>query len=177
MLDSFNLLVSTSRGNERNACREVWYLLNELGDKNPKVEITPAVGLVVAQTSIEPIEATWKIRSVLKEKPWELRYVLKIAPIERIVPADLSEIAKLSEELSEKIKVGESYRVTVRKRHSVLSSKDIVEAAASRIDRHVDLDNPDRILLIEIISNLAGISVITPNDTLAVEKEKRVLRH
>jgi tRNA acetyltransferase TAN1 len=176
MLDRFNLLVSTSRGNERNACREIWYLLNELGDKSPEVDITPAIGLVVAQTSIEPLEAASKIRSILRERPWELRYVLKITPVERIVQADLAEIASLSHELSQKIRADESYRVTVRKRHSELSSKDIIEAVASKIDRRVDLENPDKILLVEIISHLAGLSVITPQDTLAVEKEKRTLR-
>lgn len=176
MLERFNLLISTSRGNERNACQEAWYLLNELGDKNPGVDITPAVGLAVAYTSIEPLEATSKLRGVFENKPWELRYILKITPIERVVKADLTEIAKLAHELARKIGADESYRVTVRKRHSKLRTKDIVDAAAAEIDRRVDLEGPDKILLIEVISEVAGLSVISPDDVLAVEKEKRTLR-
>jgi len=176
MLERFNLLISTSRGNERNACQEAWYLLNELGDKKPDVDITPAVGLVVAYTSIEPLEATSKLRDILENKPWELRYILKITPIERVVRADLAEIAKLAGELGGRIGADESYRVTVRKRHSRLRTKDIVEAAAAEIDRRVDLEHPDKILLIEVISDAAGLSVISPDDTLAVEKERRMLR-
>ena len=177
MLERFNLLISTSRGNEQNACQEAWYLLNELGDKNPDVDVTPAVGLVMAYTSIEPLEATSKLRDVLKNKPWELRYILKITPIEQVVRADLAEIAKFSHELAGKIGADESYRVTVRKRHSKLRTKDVVDAAAAEIDRKVDLENQDKILLIEVISDVAGLSVLSPNGTLAVEKERRTLRH
>ena len=176
MLDNFNLLISTSRGNERNACREVWYLLREIGDKDPEVNVTPAIGLIVARTSFEPLAATSCLRNILNEKPWELRYVLKITPIERITKANLSDIAIHSQQLANKIGFNETYRVTVRKRHSELRSKEIVEAVASKIDRRVNLENPDKILLVEVISDFAGLSVITPNDTLAVEKEKRALR-
>ena len=176
MLERFNLIVSTSRGNERNAIREIWYLLNELGDKTPEVDVTPAIGLVVAQTSLEPLEATSKLRNILREKPWEIRYILKITPIERVVPANLLEIARISQELAEKIRKNESYRVTVRKRHSDLRSKDIIEAVASKINRHVDLENPEKVILVEVISNAVGISVLTSNHVLAVGKEKLSLK-
>jgi len=173
MLDRFNLLISTSRGNEKNACREIWYLLNELGDKDPEVDVTPAIGLIVASTSLDSLEATSKLRGIVQEKPWEFRYILKITPIERVVPADLLEISRVSQELADRIRIGETYRVTVRKRHSQLRTKDIVDASASKIDRRVDLDHPDKILLVEVISEVAGLSVVSPDGVLAVGKEKR----
>jgi tRNA acetyltransferase TAN1 len=176
MLDRFNLLISTSRGNERNACREIWYLLNELGDRNPESDVTPAIGLIAAWTSHNPLETTSRLRLLLKEKPWEVRYIQKIVPIERLVPAELTEITRLSRELADRIGKSESYRITVRKRHSVLRSKDIIEAVASNIDRRVDLENPTKILLVEVISNVAGLSLITSESILAVQKERVRLR-
>jgi tRNA acetyltransferase TAN1 len=176
MLERFNLLISTSRGNERKACREAWYLLNELGDSNPEVDVTPAVGLVVAYTSLDPLEATSRLRDIFYSRPWEFRYILKVTPIESVVRAGLPEIARLAQELSRRIGGDESYRVTVRKRHSDLRSSAIVEAAACNIDRRVDLESPDKILLVEVISDLAGLSLLPPDATFAVEKERRRLR-
>ena len=172
MLQKFNLLVSTSRGNERRTCREMWYLLNELGDKNPQVDITPTVGLIVAYTSIKPLKVIAGIREILRNKPWEIRYTLRITPIDKTVQAEINEIKKNAFKLAIKIKPDESYRITVRKRHSDLRSKDIIEAVASGISRKVDLKNPSKILLIDILSSVAGISLIKPDSYMSIEKEK-----
>jgi tRNA acetyltransferase TAN1 len=175
MLKDFNLLISTSRGNERNACSEVWYLLGELGDKDAKVDITPVIGLIVAKTSLNPLEVINKLKVILKERPWEFRYILKVVPIEIVIPAKLDELMKISLSLIERIGKDEKFRITVEKRHTSLSSMDVIKAIADGIDRKVDLKNPDKIILVEIIGNLAGISVIKPTDVLSVEKEKRTL--
>ncbi|MEM2896830.1 MAG: THUMP domain-containing protein [Candidatus Bathyarchaeia archaeon] len=173
MFKDFNLLISTSRGNERNACSETWYLLGELGDKDAKVDITPVIGLIVARTSLNPLEVIDKLKSVLKERPWEFRYILKVVPIEIVIPAKLEELKEMSSSLVERIGKDEKFRVTIEKRHSSISSMDAIKAIAEDIDREVDLKNPDKIVLVEIIGNLAGVSVIKPTDIFSVEKEKR----
>jgi len=61
----------------------------------------------------------------------------------------------------------------VRKRHTTLSTKEIVETVARNIDRKVDLENPDKIVLIEILGELTGVSVIAPSDVLSMERAKR----
>ena len=66
----------------------------------------------------------------------------------------------------------ETFRVTVEKRFTALHSKDIIEAAAGDIKRRADLENPDKILLIEVIGALTGLSLLKPIDILAVVKEK-----
>jgi len=172
MLQKFNLLISTSRGNERRTCKEIWYLLNELGDKNPEVDVTPAVGLIVAYTSINPFKAISGFREILGDRPWEIRYALRITPIEKTVQANIIEIKRITRKLAAKIGSDESYRVTVRKRHSDLRSKEIIEAVASEIPRKVDLKNPSKILLVDILSCIAGVSLIKPDSHLSIEKEK-----
>ena len=62
--------------------------------------------------------------------------------------------------------------MTVEKRHTELSTKEIIEAAAKHIDREVNLKNPDRIVLIEVMGGATGISVIKPDDILSIVKEK-----
>jgi len=51
MLRDFNLLATTLRGNERDACSELWYLLGEIGDSAPNVEKTGVSGLIAAKTA------------------------------------------------------------------------------------------------------------------------------
>ncbi len=172
MLRDFNLLVTTTRGNEDNACSEIWYLLKEIGDEKAEVDKTGVSGLIAAKTSIDPFEVIAKFREILKERPYEFRYSLRIIPIERVVKTRLEEIAKVAEELAPRIGENETFRITVEKRFTEISTKDVIEAAASKIERKVNLEKPDKILLIEIVGGLTGISLIKPEDIISVSKEK-----
>jgi len=172
MLKDFNLLVTTARGNEDEACSEIWYLLGEIGDKAPSVDKTGVSGLIAVKTAFDPFEVIEKFREILKERPYEFRYTLRVIPIERILRTDINEIRRVATEMSEKIKADESFRITVEKRFTDLSTRDVIEAAAANIERKVDLSSPDKILLIEIVGGVTGMSVIKPDDILSISKEK-----
>ena len=172
MLKEFNLLISTRRGEEKDACSEVWYLLREIGDSEASVDTTPVRGLIVAKTNLNPFEAIEKLRKLLAERPEEFRYTLKVTPIQKVVKTSLDEIKEASKELSTQIGLDEKFRVSVEKRHSEIDRMEVVKAAAEEVNRKVDLKNPDKILLIEILGNLTGISVVKEKDVLSVVKEK-----
>jgi len=173
MISDFNLVATTSRGNERPMCNELFYLLkDELDDAQAETSKTKIRGLIVAKTTLDPYAAIEKLRAILKERPYEFRYALRILPIERVVPTDLEEIKRVTQEFVGRIGELETFRVTVEKRFTTLHSKDIVEAAASHIDRKADLENPDRILLIEVLGASTGVSLLKPSDVLSVMKEK-----
>jgi len=173
LLNDFNLVVSTSRGNERNTCSEMWYVLGEVGDRGSTVEPTPAIGLVVAKTKLEPIKAVHDLRALLKERPWEFKYTLKLVPIQSVSEAKLDTIQTAAIAMAEKIGSKESFRITVEKRHTGLSSKTIIDTIAKKIDRKVNLENPDKIIMIDVIGELAGLALIKTDDVLSVEREKR----
>ncbi|MEM3578732.1 MAG: THUMP domain-containing protein [Candidatus Bathyarchaeia archaeon] len=172
MIRDFNLLATTSRGNEDEACSELWYLLSEIGDSAPIVDKTGVAGLIAAKTAFNPFEVVEKFRQILHERPYEFRYTLRIIPIEKVIRTDLGAIQRAATELSAKIASNESFRITVEKRFTETSTKDIIEAAAANIERRVDLNNPDKILLIEVIGGLTGLAVIKSTDILSVVKEK-----
>jgi tRNA acetyltransferase TAN1 len=154
-------------------CNELLYLLKEeLGDAQAETSKTKIRGLIVAKTALDPRAAIEKLRAILKQRPYEFRYALRILPIERVVQTDLEEIKRVTHELADGIGEQETFRVTVEKRFTTLHSKDIVEAAASVIKRKADLENPDRILLIEVLGALTGVSLLKPSDILSVMKEK-----
>lgn len=172
VLRDFNLLVTTSRGNEEDACSELWYLLGEIGDSAPSVDKTGVAGLIAAKTAFNSFEVIEKFRKILRERPYEFRYTLRIIPVEKIVRTDLGEIQRTATELASKIARNETFRVTVEKRFTETSTRDIIEAAAANIERVVNLNKPDKILLIEVIGGLTGVSVIKPDDILSVMREK-----
>jgi tRNA acetyltransferase TAN1 len=172
VLSDFNLLATTMRGSERQMCYELAYLLKEIGDSAPEVNKTGIRGVIVGKTALNPVEAIEKFRSILKERPYEFRYALRIIPIEKVVNTDLNEIKRVAAELAAKIGENETFRVTVEKRFTSIHSRDFIEAAATDVQRKADMENPDKILLIEVIGRLTGVSLIKPSDVLAVVKEK-----
>ena len=174
MLDDFNLLVSSARGNEREANSELVYLIGELGDRSAETSYTPVSGLTVAKTSLDPLKVIQNLRSILKEKPWEFRYVLKVKPVQKVIPCEIEAIGNAVSERSRAIRDGETFRVSIEKRRSDVSSKEVIDAIAAKIPRKVDLRDPGKIVLVEIIGRVAGIAVIRPNGILGIEREKRV---
>ena len=173
-LEEFNLLVSAPRGKEHDACSELWFLLGEIGDERAEVDVTPVKGLICAKTALDPFEVVRRFRQLLAERPDEFRLIQRVIPIERVVRTDIEAIARVAQELAlAKISPAEKFRITVEKRHSQLGTMDIIRAAAEGIDRPVDLKNPDKIVLIEVVGGLTGISVIRPGDILSVAKEKK----
>lgn len=172
MIRDFNILATTSRGTEWQACSELHSLLEEIGDATSEVDRTGVSGLIAAKTTLDPFQVVGKFRSILAERPYMFRYTLRVIPVEKVVKTDLVEIELAATELGARINEKETFRITVEKRFSATPSQSIIEAAASNIKRKVDLEKPDRILLIEVIGGLTGVSIIKPDNILSVLKEK-----
>ncbi len=172
MLSDFNLLATTMRGNERQMRYELMYLLKEAGDPAPETGKTGIRGVIVGKTALNPVEAIEKFRSILQERPYEFRYALRILPIEKVVRTDLDEVKRVAMELAARLSENETFRVTIEKRFTSIHSRDFIEAAATGIQNKADLENPDKILLIEVLGGLTGMSLIKPSCILSVLKEK-----
>ena len=154
-------------------CSELLYLLKDkLQDPEAVADKTGIRGLVVAKSSLDCYDIIKKFRNILREHPYEFRYALRIIPIERVVSTDIVRIKEVALELATNISKIETFRVTVEKRFTSLHSYEIIEEVATEIDRKVNLKKPDKILLIEILGALTGISLIGPDDIIAVTKEK-----
>jgi tRNA acetyltransferase TAN1 len=173
ILDDFNLLVTTAKGSEEDACSEIWFLIGEMGDREVKVDKTGIRGLIAAKTVLNPLDVIGRLRDVLNERPYEFRYTLRVIPIEKVVHTDLNEIQQAVMELASRITENETFRITIEKRFTTIQTVDIIEVAAVNIQRKVNLTKPDRIVLIEVVGGSTGISVIKPEDILSVAKERK----
>ena len=168
-----NLIVTCARHLEPETEEELRGFLDEFGDSDPKVTITSMSGILTAETKLEPVEVVRKIKEMLLDEPWSVRYSLRIIPIQRVVETKIEEIEKVVEELADNISKDEKYRISIEKRNSDMSSQDIITKIASKIKSQVSLEFPDKVVLIEILGNKTGISVLKKSDILSTEKTKR----
>jgi tRNA acetyltransferase TAN1 len=113
------------------------------------------------------------ITEFVRSEPFKVRFILRIIPVNRVVDTKKEDIVKAVKELSEAIGPGETFRITIEARDSPYSDKDLIDALADAVDRKVSLDSPDKVVLLEIFGEYAGVSVISPHDIVSIQKLKR----
>lgn len=111
-----------------------------------------------------------KLRAIAIEDPKSFRFILKIAPIEKVVPSNINEIAKWVKKKKDAILENQTFRITVEKRMTNLNRDELIKIIAELIDRKVDLKNPDKILMIQILGENTGLSIINPEDIISIPK-------
>ncbi|MCH9658621.1 THUMP domain-containing protein [archaeon] len=168
-----NLIVTCARHFEPEAVEELADILEEFGDSEIKISITNMSGILTAETKIDPVEVTRKVREMLLDEPWSVRYCLKIIPIQRVVETKIESIEKSVEDLRKQILHNETYKISIKKRNSDISSQEIITKIANEIKNKVSLDFPDKVILIEVLGNLTGISILKKSDVFSTEKTKR----
>jgi len=175
-MKGYNLLATAERRRLGRACSQLWLNLREVGDANPSVSRTRYRGLLRAKTSLDPEEAVNLLRSHMASSPSKYDLLFRVLPVLSWVPSDLDLIAEEAEKQSARMSLGETYRVTVEKRGTGLRSRELVEAVAGRIDNPVKLVEPDWVVLVEVVGNWTGVSVVKPLATLNIQKEAYALR-
>jgi tRNA(Ser,Leu) C12 N-acetylase TAN1 len=168
------MLVSTAKGNRRHVHYELLHVLKMVGEELPIIEATTIDGLFTIKTCQNAFNVIRKLRKLLIDEPWYFRLTLKFRPIEVITRTDLNELVKASRIFLSRIKNNETFMIKVEKRLTDLKRKEVIEAVASIIERKVDLVNPDKILLIEILREWSGLALIVREDILSIVKEKRL---
>ena len=168
-----NLIITCPRHFEPETEDELISILEEFGDSDAKITITSMSGILTAETKLDPIETVGKIKEMLLDEPWSVRYCKRIIPIQKVIESKIEEIEKSVGELSNQILEEETYRISIEKRNSELSSKEIITKIANKIKNKVSLEFPDKVLLIEILGNKTGVSILKKSDILSTEKTKR----
>ena len=168
-----NLIVTCARHLEGETEDEIIDILDELGDSEVKISVSSMSGIITVQTKLDPIEVVRKMREMLLDEPWSIRYCLRVIPVQKVVKTNIDEIEKIICEMSNQIEEKETYRILIEKRNSDISSKEIITKIANRIKNKVSLDSPDKVILIEILGIITGISILKKSDILSLEKTKR----
>ena len=168
-----NLIITCARHLEPETEEELCDILEELGDSDVKISITEMSGILTAETKLDPIKVVRKIKEMVLDEPWSVRYCLRIIPIQKVIETKIEEIEKTVYDMNEQIVEGETYRISIEKRNSNLSSQEIITKIADKIKNKVSLEFPNKVVLIEILGNKTGISILKKSDVLSIEKTKR----
>ena len=170
-----NLIVTCARHLEPETEEELIKILGMLGDPEPNITITSMSGILTVKTKLDPIMVVTKIQELILDEPWSIRYCLRIIPIHKVSETIIEEIEDKISELREMISKGDTYRISIEKRNSSISSQELITKIANKIENKVSLENPDKIIQIEILGAKTGISILKKSDILSVEKTKRSL--
>ena len=168
-----DLIITCARHLEPETEEELMNILEEFGDSDAKISITKMSGILTAETELDPIEVVRKIKEMILDEPWSIRYCLRVIPVQKVVETNIEEIEKMISSIKNQIEEKESYRILIEKRNSEISSKEIITKIANGIKNKVSLDHPDKIILIEILGIVTGISILKNSDILSIEKTKR----
>ena len=168
-----NLIITCARHLEGDAEEEIIDILDELGDSDVKISVSSMSGIITVKTKLDPIEVVRKMKEMVLDEPWSIRYCLRVIPIQKVVETTIEEIEKIISSMSNQIEEKESYRILIEKRNSDISSKEIITKIANGIKNKVSLDFPDKIILIEVLGIVTGISILKKSHILSLEKTKR----
>lgn len=174
-MDSFNFLVTTIRGFEDRAASELREVLRAQLKTAAEVKKAEPGGVLMMSIDIPSKQLLEKVQETIKMQPWLLGQVQRIIPIHKTVKTEIGEIVQAVEELARSIRKKETFRITVERRHTDLPTHEIIKKSAARIDRRVDLNDPNWVVLIEILGKLTGVSVLRPDDVLSTTKYRRGL--
>jgi tRNA acetyltransferase TAN1 len=165
-------VVTSAKGLEAKASAEFKEIALLSGIRKVVIDRSAYDGII--EVDVEDPKALLSfLTDFVRSEPFRVRYILRVIPIGKVVDTKLEEIVKAVKELSSSIGPGESFRITIEARDSPYSDKELIEALADAVDRKVNLDTPDKIVLLEIFGEYSGVAVISPRDVVNIQRLKR----
>ena len=169
-----NLLVTCARNLETETKNEIEKILGEIGDQEPEILNVGMRGILMVNTNIESSKLITWVKDKVVEEPWFIRYCLRMIPIQTITETEMSKITENVTELKNVIKQNDSYRITIEKRNTDMSSTEIITEIAKIFPNEVSLNQPDWVILIEILGDKTGISILKDSEMFSLDKAKRM---
>jgi len=169
-----NLIITCARNLESETKYEISKILDELGDQEPEILNVGMRGILMVNTMIEQSKIIDYVKNKMIEEPWLIRYCLRIIPIQMITETEIDKIKQNVIKLKDTIQKNDSYRITIEKRNTSISSNEIITEIAKIFPNKVSLNQPDWIILIEILGNETGISILKNDGMFSLDKAKRM---
>ena len=169
-----NLIITCARSLESETKNEIKKILGDLGDQEPEILNVGMRGILMVNTVIEPSKIIDYVKNKMIEEPWLIRYCLRIIPIQMITETEIDKIKQNVIKLKDTIQKNDSYRITIEKRNTDISSTEIITEIAKIFPNKVSLNQPDWIVLIEILGNDTGISILKDDELFSLDKAKRM---
>ena len=168
------MIITCARNLELETKNEIRKIFDDLGEQEPEILNVGMRGILMVNTIIKPSKIISWVKNKIVEEPWLIRYCLRIIPIQSITETEIAKIKQHVIELKDRIQKNDSYRITIEKRNTSISSNEIITEIAKIFPNKVSLNQPDWIILIEILGNKTGISVLKDDELFSLDKSKRM---
>jgi tRNA acetyltransferase TAN1 len=169
-----NLIITCQRNLEEPTILEIQNILERFGDTDAIIEKTIFSGIIQIETKLDSMNVIDGFKDLIDDEPWLIKYCSRIIPIQEECESKLDHITDKVNSLSSIIKKNETYRITVEKRQSSLHTKDIISKIADSLSNKVSLENSDWEIIVQILRDRTGISIIPLDTILSVDRQKRV---
>lgn len=166
-----NLIVTCFRHAEEDAILE----MERLTDNAVSMKQTNISGVLTGTTSKDPVKISHHMQDMVAEEPWCVRYVRRIIPIQTVADTDMDSIMEGIQRVRHHIADDDTWRVSIKKRNTSLSSQKIISDIAASIPNSVSLESPDIVIHVEILGGITGVAALRPGDVFSLYKTKRSL--
>ncbi len=164
--------MTSSKGLEAKASAEFKEIALLSGIRKVTIDRSAYDGII--EVDVEDPKALLSfITDFVRSEPFKVRFILRVIPVDRVVDTKVGDIVKAVKELASAIGPGETFRITIEARESPYQDRQLIDAIADAVDRKVNLDSPDKIVLLEIFGEYSGVSVLSPHDIVSIQKLKR----
>lgn len=171
-----NLLVTFRPEDEPMAQGEIEARLEEL---NVAFQYLPSRvdGLFQMRVEGDPKEVTKKLRQACQEGPEKFIHTYRWLPIATWTDVDFDDMREVVREMVSNIGQEERWRIVVNKRfHEEHTTEELVEGVAQVVDRaHVDLEDPEVVIRVEVIGRRAGLALHRADEVLDVNEVRQAL--
>lgn len=167
-----NLVITSAKGLEARASAEFKEIALLSGIRKVSTERSAYDGVVEVEAE-NPTNLISFFANFVRSEPFKVRYIMRVIPVDKVVDTKMDAIIKAVKDLSGHIAEGETFRITIEARDSPYTEKELINAIADVVDRKVNLDRPDKIVLLQIFGEYACVSVTPPQDILSISKLKR----
>lgn len=169
------MLATTDKITMSGASSQLWMNLRAVGDPEPKVNKTHVRGIIQGATTLDPVEAILLMREHMRSEIERYDKLYRVMPILSWVETGIDAIVAEVEAQKTRICDDDKFRVTLEKRRTDLRSREVIEAVAEVIDNPVDLENPDWVVLVEIMGEHTGVSIVQAEALFNVQKERAAI--
>jgi tRNA(Ser,Leu) C12 N-acetylase TAN1 len=165
-----DLLVSYSWHQFFRAKNEIVHLLHRFGDLEPEVEKSSVWGIAIVHSGLDNRQVIQQCRQLFDAEPQAFQWAVKWLPVDYWCHTDLASIKQtIDEHIKQQIGENQTWGMKVKKRRwGKYHTIEIIHVLAAGIDTKVDLNNPDRLIWVDVVGRRTAVSLLASEDVFTL---------